>query len=397
MAEQKTVVLVGAGHAHLYVAARARDFRARGYRLVVVDPGTFWYSGLATGMLGGMAEPADDQLDAEKLVLCQGGEFVRDRVVEVDLGERRLSLAGGSELSYDLLSFNVGSVVDASAIPGAEKDPNVWTVKPVARLWQLRRQLEARFQRGETPSVAVVGGGASGCEVAGNLLSLAAEMSAALEVTLITRGPGLLAGAPRGAGEAARRALSRRGLQIRTCARVAERTESGLLLDGGEQIAAEHVVLATGLEASPLVMELDLPSEPAEGLLINEYLHSPADPHVFAVGDCAAWRGGALPKLGVFGVRQAPFLHRNLLAGLNGSAPSAYQPQNRWLSILNLGQGDALALRGSWWWRGRASLILKNWLDRRFLEHYRQLSHCGKESLAPSSDANHSSATDSNA
>ena len=50
-----TVILVGAGHVHLYVAAHAKALVERGARVVLIDPGEFWYSGLATGMLGGMA------------------------------------------------------------------------------------------------------------------------------------------------------------------------------------------------------------------------------------------------------------------------------------------------------------------------------------------------------
>jgi NADH dehydrogenase FAD-containing subunit len=44
----KRVVLLGAGHAHLYALKRAREFARRGYELVVVAPDAFWYSGLAT-------------------------------------------------------------------------------------------------------------------------------------------------------------------------------------------------------------------------------------------------------------------------------------------------------------------------------------------------------------
>lgn len=48
---------------HLDAAARAEDFTECGARLVLVDPGEFWYSGMATGMLGGMYEVVDDQVD----------------------------------------------------------------------------------------------------------------------------------------------------------------------------------------------------------------------------------------------------------------------------------------------------------------------------------------------
>ena len=49
----KRLVLAGAGHAHLYTLKRIAEFTRRGYEVVVVAPDDFWYSGLATGVLGG--------------------------------------------------------------------------------------------------------------------------------------------------------------------------------------------------------------------------------------------------------------------------------------------------------------------------------------------------------
>ncbi|MDZ7749617.1 MAG: hypothetical protein U5K43_13120 [Halofilum sp. (in: g-proteobacteria)] len=46
------VVLVGAGHAHLWVAAKAGALRRRGAEVTLVAPGPTWYWGMATGVLG---------------------------------------------------------------------------------------------------------------------------------------------------------------------------------------------------------------------------------------------------------------------------------------------------------------------------------------------------------
>ncbi|MGQ9425159.1 NAD(P)/FAD-dependent oxidoreductase [Gilvimarinus sp. F26214L] len=380
---QRTVVLIGAGHAHLYVAARAADFRRRGCRLVLVDPGMFWYSGLATGMLGGMYDAADDQVDPKALVEAGGGEFIRDRVVAVDVGVRRVRLASGAELGYDFLSLNAGSIVDRGSLPGAEEDRTVWAIKPIENLWRLRQDLESAVANGEAPRIAVLGGGPSGCEVAANLLALSvrleqqagadqgARRERALKVTLVSGSGTLLAGAPKRASDYMERRLRRRGLEVRCATRVVRRDGAALVTDTGEKIPADWVILATGLKANPLVTTLGLPADGSSGLRVNGFLHSPADARVFAAGDCASMEGHDLPKLGVFGVRQAQYVHRNLLAGLDGEALRVYRPQQRYLSILNLGDGTGLSTWGGLWWGGRVPLILKNHLDRRFLRQYR--------------------------
>ncbi len=60
--------------------------------------------------------------------------------------------------------------------PARRMIPSVWPVKPISNLWKLREHLEARFRAGETPRVAVIGGGPTGSEVAANLAALAARL-----------------------------------------------------------------------------------------------------------------------------------------------------------------------------------------------------------------------------
>lgn len=372
MSQPHTVVLIGAGHVHLYVAAHAETLIERGVRVVLVDPDGFWYSGLATGMLGGMYESAEDRVAPQALMEAHGGEFIQDRVETVDAGARRLRLADGGDLAYDYLSINVGSRVNVDVLPGAAHDPTVWSVKPICNLWKLRVHLELRFRAGETPCVAVVGGGPTGSEVAANLKALATRHDIDMRVTLVTRGDRLIKEAPAGAGRALHRKLTRRGLAIRTDTSIVRREGESLIADDGSHIDADIVVLAPGLEANPLVHEMGLPTHSTNGLRINAKLHSIADQRVFAGGDCAAMEGFDLPKLGVFGVRQAAYIHANLLASLGGKPLAEYEPQKRYLAILNLGDGTALSTWGPLWWNGRASMWLKDLIDRRFLEGYRR-------------------------
>jgi NADH dehydrogenase FAD-containing subunit len=112
-------------------------------------------------------------------------------------------------------------------------------------------------------------------------------------------------------------------------------------------------------------------------------LHSIADNRIFASGDCAAMEGHDLPKLGVFGVRQASHIYSNLLASLDGKPLTNYTPQQRYLAILNLGDGTGLATWGPFWWRGHSSMWLKNSIDRRFLESYRRQYGDTQPSIPP--------------
>jgi len=289
------VILVGAGHAHLYVAAHADTLIERGARVVLIDPTGFWYSGLATGMLGGMYDSAEDQVDSQRLIEAHGGTFIRDHVEAIDVRARQLRLASGDVLDYDYVSINVGSRVNVSTIPGTTHDPSVWSVKPVVNLWKLRKHLEAKFRARETLQIVVVGGGSTGSEVTANLIALAVRHDSDLRPTLVTSSDRLIPQAPLGAARTLQQNLTRRGVVIHTHTHIVRREGKSLIVEDGRHIEADVVILAHGLEANPFVQATGLPTQPKDGLRINAMLHSIADERVFAAGDCAAMEDFQLP------------------------------------------------------------------------------------------------------
>ena len=66
-------------------------------------------------------------------------------------------------------------------------------------------------------------------------------------------------------------------------------------------------------------------------------------------------------------MRQAPVIFHNLQAALRNEPLRSYEPQRRYLYILNLGDGTGLAVHGSLVYRGRLALLLKHRIDSRFV------------------------------
>lgn len=366
----KRVVLVGAGHAHLYVAKHAGRLVRAGAEVVLVDPDRFWYSGLATGMLGGRYDAEEDQVDAGALVERGGGRFVRDRLAALDRGRRVALLESGRELPYDVVSLNVGSEIATGQLAGSED--HAWTAKPTRNLWRLRRRLEELLGRGGNPlRVIVAGGGATGCEVAANVAALARRHGAPVELMLISRSRRLLPRQRLGVSRRVAAMLGRGGVMVSHDCAVDEVHPARLVCSDGRRPEYDVLVAATGLVAPPLVAGLGLPLGSGGGLLVGPTLQSVGDEGVLAVGDCADLAGRPLPRLGVFAVRQSPVLLHNLEAALSGTAFSEYRPQRVWLSILNLGGDRGLALWGPLSVYGRLPMVLKDRIDRRFMASYR--------------------------
>ena len=361
----RRVVLVGAGHAHLHTLKRAAEFARRGFELVVIAPENFWYSGLATGVLGGHYAPEQDQVDVAAL-LTRGGagvRFIRDRVTAVDPGAKNLRLASGDTLGYEVLSLNLGS--ETRPFPG--EDEGVFAIKPLRNLWRLRQALEAARAAGGKPRVMIAGGGASGCEIAANVRAL---VGAEAEVIILAQGDDIAPAFPRRAAAALRRWLAARDIVVRGDSAVSHVEGKVAVTKNGERHAFDFLVNATGLHPPAILAETGLPVSERGELLVDDCLRSTGDPSVFGGGDCVRLRGRELAKIGVYAVRSAPILYHNLLATLEGRPLRAFHPQRHFLLILNLGDGCGLASWRNLYWLGRAAFWLKDRIDRAFLARY---------------------------
>ncbi len=354
------LLLVGAGHTHLHVVTRAAQLRDAGFRVRLLAPSTFRYSGVASATAAGSLPSGAGTIDVSALTRTHGVEHVEATLVGLDLGSRRATTSTGEVLAYDVLSLNLGSVVASHAM---DVHPDVVRVKPLADLAVLDTRLRA--VPGRRAVVTVVGGGTTGLEMAAHL---ATRADVAL-VRIIESGPHLGADLPAGARRRLLRVLRERGVEVHVGRSVREIGALRVTCADGSTLEHDVALLATGLVAPPLLAELGLGS-PA-GVPVRATLQHRDHDEVYALGDCAHFLPSPLPRVGVHGVRQAPVLVDSLLARRQGADLPVYEPQRHALAVLDLGGGVALAVRGRWWLYGAPALRLKRWLDRRWLRLYR--------------------------
>ncbi len=363
-------MLIGAGHAHLHAIKQADAFVRRGQTLTVVAPGPFWYSGLATGMLGGIYPPELDQVDVAVLAArARGGaRIIQDRMIGLDRRTRSVLLERHGSVHYDALSLNLGSA--PPEIAGSDQ-PCSYSVKPIHRLRDLRIELESRFaDRHRSLRIVIAGAGPTGSELAGNIAGLAQSAGAEPDI-LVVAGGDVLRQLPKRAAFVVRSGLERRGVRFLTGSRVVRLETGTAILADGREIAFDVFVNATGLKPRPVPGESGLPVTEEGGLIVDRNLRSPADQLVHGGGDGVSVEGHALPRIGVYAIRQSPVLLHNLLAAMEGTAPRPFEPQKHYFWIMNLGDGTGLATRGPLWWHGRSAFRLKDRIDRRFLRSYR--------------------------
>jgi NADH dehydrogenase FAD-containing subunit len=297
------VVLVGAGHAHLYSLRRASEFRRRGLELVVIAPEDFWYSGLATGVLAGIYPPSLDRIDIAALLDGTGARLIRRRISGLDLPNRQVVVDDGQRIRFGALSLNLGSAVPP--LPGANE--RTFAAKPIAGLVTLRSILDEKFRcRPPAPvSVAIAGGGVTGCEIAASIAELARRRGATVDIVIYAAGSPLSELGSAGADKVLKN-LQRNGIVVRSHIRVERIDGSRLRLADDGSARFDYLVNATGLVPAPSACSLGLPVTSAGALIVDDRLMSIGAEGVFAAGDCIAFRGQPLPRAGVYAIRQAP-------------------------------------------------------------------------------------------
>lgn len=364
----KHLVLIGAGHAHLTCLKSLRDFTARGHEVTVIGPDTHhYYSGMGPGMLGQTYSPKEIRFNSQRMAEGGGARFVKGIVSQVQPGERKLVLASGEEIPYDVVSFNIGSGIPKDKVT-IQQDTGVFTVKPIEQL--LRAQKAILEKLGDkTLEIVVVGGGPAGVEISGNLWRLVTRHNGKMNLSLVA-GRRLMSDFPEKVRTSVLSSYQRRGLRVIEGSHLTEIQAGKATLTDGRELPFDLLFLALGVQPPRLFVDSGLPTGPDGGLLVNEFLQSVAHPEIFGGGDCIYFQPRPLDKVGVYAVRQNPILLDNLLAALEGRTLKPFTPQESYLLIFNLGDGRGIFWRKKLVFDGRLAFMLKDYIDRSFMRKF---------------------------
>jgi NADH dehydrogenase len=305
--------------------------------------------------------------------------------VEVQLAElrgvdaaRRTVLLTDGEMSYDYLILATGSTHAyfghdqwREAAPG---------LKSLEDALEIRRRVLMAFERAERqddPSkrralltFLVVGGGATGVELAGALAEISRHSLArnfrhfdpgSARVLLLEGGPSLLANFPEKLRMAARRHLEQIGVEVRTDT-VVTRVSPGVVDAAGESIEAATILWAAGVAASPVGGTLGVPTDRAGRVLVQQDLTIPGHPEVFVAGDLASLNGPdgkPLPGVAQVAIQMGKHSARNIRRSIAGEAnlPFKYVDLG---NMATIGRGFAIADFG--WLRLKGWIAWLAWL-----------------------------------
>lgn len=305
MSSGDEILILGASFAGIEVVYQlVRAFDGRPPPIVVVDRQTFHgYLPLVQERLCGVLDLEASTLKTQAFVdSVPGARFVHAEVEAFDPETKTATLDDGSTLTARFVVVALGSSFQAPRrIDGAErvlgyKGQKAFDVAAAALT-------DVLGKAGEAPDVLVVGGGISGCELAGELAALSRQRPegwAAPKVRLVAGSSCLVEGLGSRIASTAKRALEQQGVTVDLSTRlVAVRDgEVDLRRDGStETVPARLVLWAGGIQPAPIVERLGLPTTDHGWLAVGPTLQSFTDatmtrPDIFACGDAVRVRGG---------------------------------------------------------------------------------------------------------
>ena len=366
MTDLARIVVCGGGAGGLELAVGL--CRSRKVAVTLIDPSpTHLWKPLLHEAASGSLDVASHEVSYLALAQWRGFVFAHGPLTAIDRKAKAVSIGAihdedgeqiipDRQIPYDILVLSVGGVTNSFGVAGVPENAHVLdTVADAERIQKhiLRTCMRANFL--ETASapldVAIVGGGATGVELAAELRSTTRTLLAYglkrlesdqfLRLTVVNADARLLQQLPERTSEAVTRVLAQLKVQIRNGEQVIRIEPGALITKRGERIPAGMIIWAAGVKAPSWLRErTDLKTNRLDQVIVSETLQTVSDPSIFALGDCAEapWaRHGSVPPRAQAAHQQAHFLTKSIPKYIAGRPLPAFR-YNDLGSLLSLGE-----------------------------------------------------------
>ncbi|WP_224365564.1 NAD(P)/FAD-dependent oxidoreductase [Hyalangium versicolor] len=352
------VVIVGAGFGGL-LAARA--LRRAPVQVTVVDRyNHHLFQPLLYQVATSVLSPGDITAPIRRVLRSPNTRVLLTEAHSVDT-QRKVLVCDAGELPYDVLVLATGATHSYFGHPEwAEHAPGLKTVDDAL---EIRRRVLLAFEAAEREpdpvrqqewlTFVVIGGGATGVELAGALadlthITLRKEFRridpTSARILLIEGLPRVLTAFPEQLSERARRDLQKRGVEVWTGAMVTGVDAQGVQV-GDKRIQAHTMLWGAGVAASPLMRSLGMPLDKAGRLKVEPTLTAPGREDIYVIGDVASLQqdGHPVPGVAPAAMQMGKHVARNIRRQVKGQPllPFRYKDKG---SFAVIGRGAAVGV-----------------------------------------------------
>ena len=340
---EKKVLVVGGGFGGFTAAKEICDHikdREDIGVLVIAKDNFFTFWPMVAGIVSSDIDTRNVAQPLRRALITAGASFRRAKLNGIDHENKKIKVDDGLEFPYDHLIISLGGQPNFFGIPGVEE--HALHMRGIEDAERIRNRVIERFEevslmRGEIPesklTFVVIGGGATGVEVASELHNLVHEALAPdypnidphrVRIFLIEGLDNILPELDPVLRRAARTRLVNQRIDVKTNTLAEEITANCVRLKGGEEIAAENVIWTAGNRPNAAINDLDLPVDERNGIKVDTYLRVQDHPGIWAIGDCAAIpnvneeNGRGVPPTAQAASQEGKVVAKNVLAAIDG-------------------------------------------------------------------------------
>jgi len=336
-ASRAHVVIVGGGFAGL---SAARAMARAPVRITLIERHNYHlFQPLLYQVATSALTPAEIASPVRGILRDQKNATVyMDTVVDVDKTQRRVRTQSGRDFAYDYLILATGA--RHSYFGNDQWAAHAPGLKTLDDAMEVRQRILIAFERAEMETIdrerrrahltfVIVGAGPTGVEMAGAIAELAHSIAhdfrnvstRCAHVILVEAGDRVLPQFPPSLSQRAQRDLKRMDVDVRVKTRV-EQIEPGHVVLNGARLAAETVIWAAGVQASPASQWLKVTADRSGRVIVNADLSVPGHEDIFVIGDTAACTpAGAerpLPGLAPVAKQEGEFVGRLIASRVTG-------------------------------------------------------------------------------
>ncbi len=311
MQKTKRLLLVGGGHAHVFLIKQFFLKNIPELEVVLVTACQYqYYSGMAAGYVEGVYKEEDMSFDLKKMCQKSSVKYIEGRITGIDAENKCVKLENNETLSFDVISLDTGSEMAGKSVEGVVE--YAYCVKPLENLFKLRKNFIDQIFEGS--QVVISGAGAAGIEIAFALKSLANKMKKNVKITLMHRGNLILKGYNENVRKITIRKLKKDKIEVLSQHTILKVLENNLSLEFGKQINYDFLVWAAGPVSNPMYKASGITVDKAGYMLVNHYLQSVDYPFIFGAGDCISFSDFQyVKKVGVYATKESPYLFNNII------------------------------------------------------------------------------------
>jgi NADH dehydrogenase len=233
----------------------------------------------------------------------------RQVVVAPILDEDGTEIIGRHRIRYDYLILCLGAVSNDFGTPGVREhclfledreQADRFRQKLLNHCLRVSRTMTTDSGADAYVNVTIVGGGATGVELAAELFNAASALKhyglevfdeSRLRVTLVEAGPRILPALPINLAEAAHKELEALGVRVLVNTSIMEATSTGMGTRTGEVIGADLKIWAAGVRAPDVLKDIaGLETTRSNQLVVRPTLQATRDDRIFAIGDCCYFK-----------------------------------------------------------------------------------------------------------